>query len=168
MSNQRIWAAARASAKYAVASPRRESAMLMQPRTSAFCSQVDRGQGFHEGRSCTTWSAGSLIPQHGPGSTVYHPFQQQQRRFSSYTFDSFGSRFGGGGGSSSMLSTVWPLTKANTIFNIVPQGYVHVIERFGKLHAIQQSGWFIAIPIVDQISYIIDLRERAMVSCGST
>jgi hypothetical protein len=84
------------------------------------------------------------------------------RNMSAYSFDSFGRGSGGrsGGG---MISTQWPITKANTIFNIVPQGFVHVVERFGKLHAMQQSGWFLAIPIVDQISYVIDLRERAMV-----
>lgn len=32
----------------------------------------------------------------------------------------------------------------------------------GKLHSIQDSGWFLAIPFVDQIAYAIDVRERAM------
>ena len=36
------------------------------------------------------------------------------------------------------------------------------MERFGKLHSIEDSGWFIAIPFVDKIAYIIDIRERAM------
>ena len=36
------------------------------------------------------------------------------------------------------------------------------MERFGKLLAIQESGWFLAIPLVDQIAYVIDMRERAM------
>merc|ERR1719223_2242274 len=30
------------------------------------------------------------------------------------------------------------------------------------MHSIQESGWFFAIPVVDQISYVIDVRERAM------
>lgn len=71
----------------------------------------------------------------------------------SYVLDGFG----GGDGASQ-----WPITKNNTIFNIVPQGHKYVVERFGKLHAIQDSGWFLAIPLVDQISYVIDVRERAM------
>mmetsp|Transcript_21951 Transcript_21951/g.46154 ORF Transcript_21951/g.46154 Transcript_21951/m.46154 type:complete len:407 (-) Transcript_21951:89-1309(-) len=56
----------------------------------------------------------------------------------------------------------WPITKANTILNIVPQGKRMVVERFGKLHAIHESGYFIAVPIVDRIAYVIDVRERAV------
>lgn len=36
------------------------------------------------------------------------------------------------------------------------------MERFGKLHSIEDSGWFLAIPFVDKIAYVIDIRERAM------
>jgi hypothetical protein len=80
----------------------------------------------------------------------------QKRALSSYVLDGFG------GGGSSGSSGRWPVTKSNTVFNIVPQGHKYVIERFGKLHSIQDSGWFLAIPFVDQIAYIIDIRERAM------
>jgi hypothetical protein len=79
-----------------------------------------------------------------------------QKRALSYVLDGFG-----GGGSSGSTGR-WPVTKNNTIFNIVPQGHKYVIERFGKLHSIQDSGWFLAIPFADQIAYIIDIRERAM------
>jgi hypothetical protein len=81
----------------------------------------------------------------------------QQKRALSYVLDGFGG--GGGGGGNSWH---WPLTKTNSIFNIVPQGHKYVVERFGKLHSIQDSGWFLAIPLVDQIAYVIDIRERAM------
>lgn len=37
-----------------------------------------------------------------------------------------------------------------------------VVERLGKLHAIKEAGWFIAIPFVDQIRYRIDMREKAL------
>jgi len=37
-----------------------------------------------------------------------------------------------------------------------------VVERFGKLHSVEESGWFLAIPFVDSISYVIDLREKAI------
>jgi len=74
--------------------------------------------------------------------------------FSSYVFDGVG----GGGGN----PWQWPITKTNTVLNIVPQGYRYVVERFGKLHQIQDSGLFVAIPFVDTISYVIDVRERAM------
>ena len=56
----------------------------------------------------------------------------------------------------------WPVTKSNTILNIVPQGKRFVVERFGKLSAIHDSGYFFAVPFVDQISYVIDVRERAI------
>ena len=56
----------------------------------------------------------------------------------------------------------WPIRKANTILNIVPQGKRMVVERFGKLHAIHESGYFIAVPILDSIAYVIDIRERAL------
>lgn len=77
------------------------------------------------------------------------------RLLSSYILD---------GLSNSSLSAAnrWPVRKPNFIFNIVPQGYRFVVERFGKLHSIEQSGWFIAIPVVDTISYVIDVRERAI------
>lgn len=73
---------------------------------------------------------------------------------SSYILDSFGS--------SRNNSTQWPITKSNLVFNIVPQGFKYVVERFGKMHAIEDSGWFLAIPGVDQIAYVIDVRERAI------
>jgi hypothetical protein len=78
-----------------------------------------------------------------------------QKRALSYVLDGWGS-----GGSSGTWQ--WPVTKNNTIFNVVPQGHKYVIERFGKLHSIQDSGWFLAIPLVDQVAYIIDVRERAL------
>lgn len=56
----------------------------------------------------------------------------------------------------------WPVSKRNTVFNIVPQGHTFVVERFGKLHSIELPGWFIAIPFVDSIRYVIDIRERAL------
>ena len=61
----------------------------------------------------------------------------------------------------------WPETKLNTcaahasrpssifrsdfrrlrsVLNIVPQGFVHVIERFGRLNSIQYSGMYFAVP----------------------
>lgn len=56
----------------------------------------------------------------------------------------------------------WPISKTNTILNIVPQGKRFVVERFGKLEVIQPSGFFFAIPLVDRIAYIVDTRERAI------
>lgn len=98
------------------------------------------------------------------GTLTFSPWTTSQstnnpttRRHLSYVLDGFR---GGGGGAGSTWQ--WPVTKSNTIFNIVPQGHKYVIERFGKLHSVEDSGWFLAIPFVDQIAYVIDIRERAM------
>mmetsp|Transcript_29147 Transcript_29147/g.43000 ORF Transcript_29147/g.43000 Transcript_29147/m.43000 type:complete len:378 (-) Transcript_29147:194-1327(-) len=77
------------------------------------------------------------------------------RMLSSYILDGLSN-------SSLSASNRWPVRKPNLIFNIVPQGYRYVVERFGKLHSIEHSGWFLAIPGVDTISYVIDVRERAI------
>ena len=37
-----------------------------------------------------------------------------------------------------------------------------VVERFGKLQSIHESGYFLAVPFVDSIAYVIDVRERAV------
>jgi len=37
-----------------------------------------------------------------------------------------------------------------------------VVERLGRLHDIKESGWFIAIPIIDHIRFCVDMRERAL------
>lgn len=56
----------------------------------------------------------------------------------------------------------WPLTKANTVLNVCPQGNHMVIERLGKFSSIKDPGWFIAIPVLDKISYTVDTREKAI------
>ena len=56
----------------------------------------------------------------------------------------------------------WPITKANTVINIVPQGKHIIVEQFGKLHGIHKLGYFFAMPFVDSITYIINVRERAV------
>ena len=38
---------------------------------------------------------------------------------------------------------VWPLVGTNTILNVCPQGERFVVERFGKLLDIKESGWFL-------------------------
>jgi len=73
-----------------------------------------------------------------------------------------GRRGAGGGGGSYQFQHNWPITKPNMLFNVVPQGHRYVVERFGKLHNVQESGYFLAIPGVDRIAYIVDMRERAL------
>ena len=88
---------------------------------------------------------------------VGFPTQRQPERSLSYVLDGWGQS--GSGGSSTWS---WPVTKTNTIINIVPQGHKYVVERFGKLHEIHDSGLFFAVPFVDSIAYVVDVRERAM------
>jgi SPFH domain / Band 7 family len=98
-----------------------------------------------------------------PGASPLSPIVSSQsnavsiarRSKGSYIFDGVG-----GGGGEDMWE--WPITKMNTVFNIVPQGHKYVVERFGKLNEVHESGWFIAIPLVDRIAYVIDVRERAL------
>lgn len=59
--------------------------------------------------------------------------------------------------------TNWPPTKANTVLNVCPRGFNMVVERFGKLHEIHDSGLFFAIPFVDRIRSVIDTRELTLV-----
>mmetsp|Transcript_8064 Transcript_8064/g.18211 ORF Transcript_8064/g.18211 Transcript_8064/m.18211 type:complete len:420 (-) Transcript_8064:183-1442(-) len=77
-------------------------------------------------------------------------------------FSSSGAANDGSPYGQSLEINQWPITKSNTILNIVPQGKRMVVERFGKLHAIHESGYFIAVPFVDSIAYVIDVRERAV------
>jgi len=75
-----------------------------------------------------------------------------------YSFDnrSFGSE------PSSIEISRWPITKPNTILNIVPEGKKYIVERLGKLHEIQHPGYFFAVPFFDRIAYVVDMRERAL------
>lgn len=57
----------------------------------------------------------------------------------------------------------WPPEKFNTIFNVCPRGKNMVIERFGQMHRIQDAGYFFAIPIMDRVRYVIDVRELTLV-----
>ena len=56
----------------------------------------------------------------------------------------------------------WPRSKANSVLNICPQGCMMVVERLGKFHTIHGGGWFLAIPMVDSIRFVIDMREKAL------
>lgn len=56
------------------------------------------------------------------------------------------------------FSTKWPKNSTNTVLNIVPQGHTKIVERFGKMLAVEDPGWFFAIPLVDKIKFL-DMRE---------
>ena len=53
-------------------------------------------------------------------------------------------------------------SSANTVLNVCPAGSCMVIERLGKFHRVQQPGLFLALPWVDRIAYVVDMREKAM------
>jgi regulator of protease activity HflC (stomatin/prohibitin superfamily) len=48
------------------------------------------------------------------------------------------------------------------VLNICPQGSQMVVERLGKLHDIKDGGWFVAIPLIDEIRFVVDMREKAL------
>lgn len=56
----------------------------------------------------------------------------------------------------------WPHSQANTVLNICPQGKTMVVERLGKLQRIEEGGWFVAVPFIDSIRFVIDMREKAL------
>ncbi len=58
--------------------------------------------------------------------------------------------------------SAWPLQKANTVLNVCPQACCMVVERLGKFHSIHHGGIFFAIPIIDDIRFVVDLREKSL------
>jgi regulator of protease activity HflC (stomatin/prohibitin superfamily) len=50
-------------------------------------------------------------------------------------------------------------TKFNTLLNICNQNENIVIERLGQFHKVQKPGIFFAIPILDKLKYVVDVRE---------
>lgn len=53
----------------------------------------------------------------------------------------------------------YPQSKANTILNICNQGSRMVVETLGKFSYVQEPGWFLAIPLIHEIKYVVDDRE---------
>jgi hypothetical protein len=45
----------------------------------------------------------------------------------------------------------WPRSQMNTVLNVCPQGEIMVVERLGKFHSLKAGGWFVAVPLVDNI-----------------
>lgn len=54
------------------------------------------------------------------------------------------------------------VTKHNTIFKFVPQQEAWVIERMGKYHRVLEPGPCMLFPILDKISYVQSLKEKAV------
>jgi regulator of protease activity HflC (stomatin/prohibitin superfamily) len=57
---------------------------------------------------------------------------------------------------------IWPKTRTNTIINICQKGEQILVERMGELRPIVRNGWFVALPIIDDIRFVVDMRERAI------
>jgi regulator of protease activity HflC (stomatin/prohibitin superfamily) len=53
----------------------------------------------------------------------------------------------------------YPPSKPNTVLNICPQGYTMVVETLGKFSDVKSAGWFLAVPFLQQIKYVVDDRE---------
>ena len=97
----------------------------------------------------------SFVVSKGEGSFLRSNTTCSSRRsFSSFSgiFDSADDDF-----------DTWPRSKNNTFFNVCNQGQRMVVERLGKLHSIEESGWFFAIPIIDEIRFVVDMREKSLV-----
>ena len=56
----------------------------------------------------------------------------------------------------------WPQRAVNTLINVCPQGEYRIIERFGRFHKLETGGLFVAIPLVDEIRFCVDMRERTI------
>ena len=56
----------------------------------------------------------------------------------------------------------WPRSKRNTFLNVCSQGEQMVVERLGKLAHVKEGGYFFAIPFIDTIEYVVDMREKAL------
>ncbi len=89
----------------------------------------------------------TVLANHFPKRGGFLP----RRQLSSYSFNS-----------NHGVDEEWPLVTRNTLLNVCPQGEKMVIERLGKYERVQDSGWFLAIPLVDRIAYRVDTREKAM------
>lgn len=69
-----------------------------------------------------------------------------------------------------MYEDVWPLGSTNTILNVCPQGERFVVERFGKLLDIKESGWFLGklslgrVDLCFSLSHI-DVVSRLVMTC---
>ncbi|CAN0253742.1 unnamed protein product, partial [Ectocarpus fasciculatus] len=57
---------------------------------------------------------------------------------------------------------VWPKSRTNTIVNICQKGEHVVVERMGEMRPIVTGGWFLAVPVLDDIRFCVDMRERAI------
>lgn len=56
----------------------------------------------------------------------------------------------------------WPTHKSNWGINVCPQGQQMIVERLGKLSDTKEGGFFFAIPLVDTVPYVVDMREKAL------
>lgn len=49
--------------------------------------------------------------------------------------------------------------RINCLLNICNQNENIVVERFGKFYSLKKPGFFFAIPIIDKLKYVLDIRE---------
>lgn len=54
------------------------------------------------------------------------------------------------------------------MLNLCQEGEKVVVERLGRFHAVYEPGWFVSLPLVDRLAYVIDMRERSLDVASST
>jgi len=59
----------------------------------------------------------------------------------------------------SPIETWFGKPRANMVLNIVPKGQSVIVERLGRFHEKHTAGWFLAVPLIDRLRYVFDLRE---------
>jgi len=80
-----------------------------------------------------------------------------------------GYQFDNPGGALLLDHHRWPVSRANTGVNLCRQGESIVVERFGKVHKVVQTpGFFLAVPLLDRLAYVVDTRERGIEASSSS
>ena len=117
-------------------------------------SAAVKSAGTATSRSAVVVGTSSSNHYNGMYSTSTPASYSLDRPTGGSPFSSFGgspASSSGGDGTGAYEMAGWPIRKSNTILNIVPQGQRFIVERFGKLSAIHDSGYFFAVPFVDHI-----------------
>lgn len=78
--------------------------------------------------------------------------QMSSQQYQTYEFDSV----------TSGVDERWPVTRTNLVLNMCQESEKIVVERLGKFHLVYNPGWFVAMPIIDKLAYVIDTRERSL------
>lgn len=56
----------------------------------------------------------------------------------------------------------YPPSKPNTVLNVAQRSQVHIVERLGSYHKSMSEKLYLAVPVIDQIVSVVDLREMVL------